>query len=95
MLDFPMSDPLASRPRRGLGAKLWRVLGWPARVIEARRVLAQLAEFSDRELRDIGLTRQDLADCTALPRDDDPTERLARARAQRAWYSHPRIDKAA
>jgi uncharacterized protein YjiS (DUF1127 family) len=95
MLDFPLSAPVASRPRRGLRAKIWRVLGWPARVMEARRVLAQLAEFSDRELRDIGLTRQDLADCTALPRDDDPSERLARARAQRAWHSHARTAKAA
>jgi uncharacterized protein YjiS (DUF1127 family) len=63
-----------------------RALGWPGRVVEARRTLAQLAQMSDRELSDIGLLRSDLADASALPRDEDPGERLARARAVRAWY---------
>ena len=74
------------RPHFGLSAKIWRALGWPARVVEARRTLAQLAQMSDRELSDLGLLRADLADCTALALDDDPGERLARARAVRAWY---------
>jgi uncharacterized protein YjiS (DUF1127 family) len=78
-----------------LSAKIWRALGWPARVVEARRTLAQLAQMSDRELSDIGLLRSDLADASALPRDEDPGERLARARAVRAWYSHSHHDKAA
>jgi len=69
-----------------LSAKIWHALGWPARVVEARRTLAQLAQMSDRELSDLGLLRADLADCTALALDDDPGERLARARAVRAWY---------
>ena len=63
-----------------------RALSWPARGVEARRTLAQLAQMSDRELSDIGLLRSDLADASALPRDEDPGERLARARAVRAWY---------
>ena len=63
-----------------------RALTWPARVVEARRTLAQLAQMSDYELSDLGLLRADLADCTALPLDDDPGERLSRARAARAWY---------
>ena len=62
---------------------------------EARRTLAQLGQMSDRELSDIGLLRADLADCTALPLDDDPSERLARARAIRAWYGHSHRDLAA
>ncbi len=77
------------------GAILWRALGWPARVVEARRTLTQLAQMSDRELSDIGLLRADLADCTALPLDDDPGEKLARARAVRAWYRHPDCGQAA
>ena len=80
---------LASRRQADIGAFsafVWRALGWPARVVEARRTLAQLGQMSDRELNDIGLLRSDLADCTALPRDDDPGEKLARARAARAWY---------
>jgi hypothetical protein len=51
--------------------------------------------MSDRELSDIGLLRSDLADASALPRDADPGERLARARAVRAWYGHSHHDKAA
>jgi uncharacterized protein YjiS (DUF1127 family) len=85
----------ASRSHADFGALVWRALGWPARVIEARRTLAQLAQMSDRELSDIGLLRADLADCTALPLDDDPSERLARTRATRAWYGHSRGDIAA
>jgi uncharacterized protein YjiS (DUF1127 family) len=74
---------------------LLHALAWPARVIEARRTLAQLAQMSDRELNDIGLLRADLADCTALPLDDDPGEKLARIRATRAWYGHSHRDLAA
>jgi uncharacterized protein YjiS (DUF1127 family) len=83
------------RPHFDLSAKIWHALGWPARVVEARRTLAQLAQMSDRELSDLGLLRADLADCTALPLDDDPGERLARARAVRAWYGRSYRDKAA
>ncbi len=82
----------ASRRRADLGALVWRALGWPARVMEARRTLAQLGQMSDRELGDIGLLRADLADCTALALDGDPSERLARARATRAWYGRSRRD---
>jgi uncharacterized protein YjiS (DUF1127 family) len=85
----------AFQHRADLGAKIWHALGWPARVVEARRTLTQLAQMSDRELSDIGLLRSDLADASALPRDADPGERLARARAVRAWYGHSHHDKAA
>ena len=84
-----------SRRHTNFSALVRRALGWPARVMEARRTLAQLGQMSDRELSDIGLLRADLADCTALPLDDDPSERLARARATRAWYGHSRRDLAA
>ena len=83
------------RPHFDLSAKIWHALGWPARVIEARRTLAQLAQMSDRELSDLGLLRADIADCTALALDDDPGERLARARAVRAWYGRTRHEEAA
>lgn len=72
-----------------------RALAWPARVMAARRTLAQLAQMSDRELNDIGLLRADVADCTALALDDDPGEKLARARATRAWYGRSHRDLAA
>jgi uncharacterized protein YjiS (DUF1127 family) len=75
-------------------AVLWRALGWPARVIEARHILAQLAQMSDRELSDIGPLHADRADRFALAVEDDPSERLARARAIRAWYGHSRCNQA-
>jgi uncharacterized protein YjiS (DUF1127 family) len=81
--------------RSDLSAKIWRALGWPGRVVEARRTLTQLAQMSDRELSDIGLLRSDLADASALPRDEDPGERLARARAVRAWYGRSHHEQAA
>ena len=90
-----MSDVTSDfRRHSDFSAMIWRALGWPGRVAEARRTLAQLAQMSDRELSDIGLLRSDLADASALPRDEDPGERLARARAVRAWYGR-RQDQAA
>jgi uncharacterized protein YjiS (DUF1127 family) len=69
------------------GSLLARIALWPVHVIEARRTLAQLAALSDYELRDVGLTRQDLADLTARPLDEDPTPHLNRARIDRARRS--------
>jgi uncharacterized protein YjiS (DUF1127 family) len=66
------------------GALLGRAALWPARVIAARRTLAQLSTLSEYELRDIGLIRQDLVDLTARPLDEDPTPHLNRARISRA-----------
>jgi uncharacterized protein YjiS (DUF1127 family) len=88
-------DSPAFRRPPDVSTLVWRALGWPARVIEARRTLAQLGQMTDRELIDIGLLRSDLADCTALSLDDDPGEKLARARATRAWYGPSHRDLAA
>ena len=49
-----------------------RVLLWPARALETRRLLDDMGAMSEHELRDIGLTRQDLRDATALPAGQDP-----------------------
>ncbi len=65
------------------GALFVRVLLWPARVIEARRTMNQLAGMTDFELRDIGLSRQDIANVSARPLDEDPTPHLANARSAR------------
>jgi uncharacterized protein YjiS (DUF1127 family) len=62
---------------------LWRVGAWPFRVAAARRALAELAGFDDRELADIGLVRQDLRDVCALALADDPTEMLAARAGER------------
>ncbi|MBV9741891.1 MAG: DUF1127 domain-containing protein [Hyphomicrobiales bacterium] len=50
---------------------------WPLRVLRARRELEMLARMSENELKDIGLTRTDLGDATALPADASPSEFLA------------------
>jgi uncharacterized protein YjiS (DUF1127 family) len=75
------------RPRVRLAAVVRRVLSWPARVAEARRTLAFLAQMSDHELSDIGLLRSDLTHCAGLPLDEDPGHRLAQIRAGRAWFA--------
>ena len=62
-----------------LARMVLRVLAWPGRVMQARRDLALLASLNAHELRDIGLTRADIANATALPLDADPTEFLAAA----------------
>lgn len=73
------SFALASRAANAL----WRILTWPARVSAARRTMSELARMSDYELRDIGLTRSDINDASALPLDADPSGLLVRRRAWR------------
>lgn len=72
----------ADRPRASAAGLLRRVLAavllWPVRVARARREVARLSAMSEYELRDIGLSRVDLADVSALPLDEDPTLVLAR-----------------
>jgi uncharacterized protein YjiS (DUF1127 family) len=77
----------AFRRRARLADMFRRLLAWPAHVAEARRTLARLGQMSDRELGDIGLLRSDLADASALPRDEDPGRRLAQTRAARARFA--------
>jgi uncharacterized protein YjiS (DUF1127 family) len=59
-----------------LGA-LRRSLLWFLRVLDARRDFDVLSGMSERELKDIGLTRADLGDVTALPFDASATDFLA------------------
>jgi uncharacterized protein YjiS (DUF1127 family) len=51
--------------------------------IEHRRELAHLADFDDRMLADIGLTRRDLYDACSEPLWQDPTNMLAHRAAER------------
>jgi uncharacterized protein YjiS (DUF1127 family) len=61
-----------------LGKLAVRVLSAPVRFYAARAQLNRLAELSDHELRDIGLSRTDLEAVSALPLDVEPTTELAR-----------------
>ena len=67
-----------------------KVLGWPGRVLVARRTMLQLAGLTDHELKDIGLMRQDLVDVSALKLDQDPSRLLARRAGDRRWGSRVR-----
>ena len=58
---------------------------WPARALKAQRELEMLARLSEHELKDIGLTRSDLGDITALPADVSPTDFLAARIEERAF----------
>ena len=84
-----------STRRSRLSGALWRALSWPARVVAARRTMAELARMSEYELRDIGLTRQDLNDATALPLDADPSSLFVRRRSSRERPVAGRADLAA
>ena len=57
--------------------KVRSAIFWPLRVLQARRELEMLARMTEYELKDIGLTRTDLGDATALPADASPSEFLA------------------
>ena len=74
---------------------LWRILTWPARVSAARRTMSELARMSEYELRDIGLTRSDINDATALPLSDDPSSLLVRRRSWRERTPRRETDLAA
>ena len=76
-----MTSIFARKASHEAASALKRALAWPARVGAARRAMMQLARMSDYELHDIGLTRQDVLDVSALPLDEDPTALLARRRA--------------
>ena len=63
----------------------------PIRIANHRRVLATLGQFDDRELADIGLTRQDLRDATALPLAADPTNLFTDRAQERAALRAQRL----
>lgn len=55
------------------------------RAIDGHRAMAQLAQLDEHALRDIGLTRTDVADAAHRPLAEDPTIHLARVvRTRRA-----------
>ena len=69
-------------------AFLQRAAAWPFRVAAARATLRMLASMDCRELADIGLSRSDLRDVSALALDCDPTKLLARRAAERRRDAH-------
>ncbi len=72
------------KPLPALFPRLMSLLAWPFRVAEHRRCMAELAGLDDHTLKDIGLTRQDLRDVSALPLAADPSRLLAERANERA-----------
>lgn len=60
---------------KGVG-RASQAVGAVARMLEQRRVIAELATFDDRMLQDIGITRSDLRDASAVSLPQDPTRML-------------------
>ena len=85
---------LAAHPHRTLAfmrkfaALVLRAAAWPVRVAAARAAMTEFARMSDHDLKDIGLTRQDVRDATSLVLDDDPTRLLAGRAAARTRRLH-------
>ncbi|WP_422372812.1 DUF1127 domain-containing protein [Hoeflea sp.] len=82
----------------GIGSALSRTLVYAAgkvrmvtRALINRASARRLNEFSDRELADIGLTRDDLGHAFSMPLTADPTAEFAR----RARENRRKLDRAA
>ena len=72
---------------RVVAGTLIHILTWPVRVARARRDFAMLARLGERDLRDIGLTGQDLRDMSALPLFADATTVLAQRAKEREGFA--------
>ena len=60
----------------------------PVRFYRSRQLLNAMAQMSDHELRDIGLTAQDISAATALPLGQDPSVLFAARTAERRTAAH-------
>jgi uncharacterized protein YjiS (DUF1127 family) len=85
-----MREVLTTQTSPNWVGQLRKAIVWPVHALEARRVRAELAVLSDREISDIGGTPRDCQPAPTAWRDESPEERAARARAIRAWYGHAR-----
>ena len=73
---------------RNIAALLLRAAAWPAHVAASRAAMTQFARMSDHDLKDIGLTGQDVRDATSLALDADPTRLLAGRAVARTKLPH-------
>ena len=69
---------------RGFAALAIRAVLWPVRVARTRKVMNQLAAMNAHQLRDIGLTPDDIVSAQAVALDQDPTSLLASRAKERA-----------
>ncbi len=59
-----------------LASRAFALTLWPLRALAHRQLMTTLGSFDDRALADIGLSRQDLRDATALSIAVDPSDLL-------------------
>ncbi|MBV9114842.1 MAG: DUF1127 domain-containing protein [Hyphomicrobiales bacterium] len=81
--------PRDAGPASRLLAAMKTAVFWPLRVVRARGELEMLARMTEYELKDIGLSRSDVGDATALPADASPTEFLAARVEERSGRRAP------
>jgi len=72
-----------SKPKVSLPGRVGRLLAWVGLAMRIRRERARLANMSDHELRDIGLTREQVNHESYRGIADIPPNRLKRSNARR------------
>jgi uncharacterized protein YjiS (DUF1127 family) len=80
---LPLRSTLLHRMRGHVSALLGAMAEGLSRAAINARVVRQLGAMSERELKDIGLVRQDVYDAAALDRGGDSTDLLLARRAER------------
>ncbi|KQO72798.1 hypothetical protein ASG60_04195 [Methylobacterium sp. Leaf469] len=76
-------DPVLHRAWAAAAAGVAKLAAGVSRAAINARILRQLGAMSERELKDIGLVRQDLHDAAALRQDGDSTTLLLARREER------------
>lgn len=85
---LPLSSSHLRRARGAVAGFLAQMTDGLSRAAFNTRVLRQLGSMSERELKDIGLIRQDLLDAAALRLDGDATNLLLARRDERKAARH-------
>lgn len=68
-------------------ALLGQMIARAWRVFDNRRKFAELKDWSDEQLKDIGLTRSDVRRALAQPFYADPTTLVSAANVQSSWLA--------
>ncbi len=80
---IPNRDEFLTEPPAGIWRRLSIRAGALWRSWQNRRAVFTLLEFDDRMLRDIGLTRSDVASALSGRAADDPSQRLVTLREEK------------
>jgi uncharacterized protein YjiS (DUF1127 family) len=75
MRDYVLTQSMRHSGRSGLGTIQRLIRNWTS-----RHAVAKLEKLSDHQLRDVGLSRDDLLRLKSLPLDVDPASEMERLR---------------